>query len=263
MTQTSNDNRHQPVLAHLLELRKRFIYSIIIFALLTAACYPFAETIFQFLLQPLGDLLQEKKLERKLIYTGLSEAFITYLKISLFSGFFLSFPFIASQIWFFIAPGLYKDEKKILRAILVATPVLFIAGIIFAYKFIFPAAYGFFLSFETPGTGGSLPIQLEPRVAEYLSFVMKLLLAFGVSFELPVLISVCASVGLIHSSTLIKYWRIAIVIIFAIAAIVTPPDILSMIGLAVPLVALYGLSILMVKLIERRKNVKEADPCST
>lgn len=252
MAPTNND-LPKPILDHLLELRKRLIYSIVAFVLLTAACYPFAETIFQFLLQPLGELLQEKKLERKLIYTGLSEAFITYLKISLFSGFFLAFPFIASQVWFFIAPGLYKDERKILRVILVATPVLFVAGVIFAYKFIFPAAYGFFLSFETPGNGTALPIQLEPRVAEYLSFVMKLLLAFGVSFELPVFISVCASVGLITSHTLIKYWRIAVVIIFAIAAIVTPPDILSMIGLAVPLVALYGLSILMVKLIEHRR----------
>lgn len=259
----TNNDLPKPILDHLLELRKRLIYSIIAFALLTAACYPFAETIFQFLLQPLGDLLQEKKLERKLIYTGLSEAFITYLKISLFSGFFLAFPFIASQIWFFIAPGLYKDERKILRAILVATPVLFVAGVIFAYKFVFPAAYGFFLSFETSGDGGMLPIQLEPRIAEYLSFVMKLLLAFGISFELPVFISVCASVGLITSQILIKYWRIAVVIIFAIAAIVTPPDILSMIGLAVPLVALYGLSILMVKLIERRKTKKEASRCLT
>lgn len=262
MTPTNNDIP-KPVLEHLLELRKRFIYSIIAFILLTIACYPFAETIFQFLLQPLGDLLQAKGLERKLIYTGLSEAFITYLKISLFSGFFLAFPFIASQIWLFIAPGLYKHERKILRVILIATPLLFIAGVIFAYQFIFPAAYGFFLSFETPGSGTTLPIQLEPRVAEYLSFVMKLLLAFGISFELPVLISVCASVGLITSVTLMKYWRIAVVIIFAIAAIITPPDILSMIGLAIPLVALYGLSILMVKLIERKKDKKEADKCLT
>lgn len=260
---TQNNNAPKPILDHLLELRKRFIYSIIVFALLTAACYPFAESIFQFLLKPLGDLLQSKNLERKLIYTGLSEAFLTYLKIALFSGFFLAFPFIASQLWLFIAPGLYKDERKILKAILVATPVLFISGVIFAYYFIFPAAYGFFLSFESPGGISSLPIQLEPRVAEYLGFVMKLLLAFGISFELPVLITVCASVGLIHSHTLIHYWRIAIVIIFSIAAIITPPDILSMIGLAFPLVLLYGLSIVMVKLIEHRKNKKEADICLT
>lgn len=260
---THNNDLSKPVLEHLLELRKRFIYSILVFALLTAACYPFAETIFQFLLQPLGDLLHSKNLERKLIYTGLSEAFVTYLKIALFSGFFLSFPFIACQIWLFIAPGLYQDERKILRAILVATPILFISGVVFAYKFIFPAAYGFFLSFEATGSSSTLPIQLEPRVAEYLGFVMKLLLAFGISFELPVLITVCASVGLVHSRTLINYWRIAVVIIFSIAAIVTPPDILSMIGLALPLVALYGLSILMVKLIEHRKKKKEADTCLT
>lgn len=260
---TQNNDLTKPVLDHLLELRKRFIYSILVFTILTAACYPFAETIFQFLLQPLGDLLHSKNLERKLIYTGLSEAFVTYLKIALFSGFFLAFPFIACQIWLFIAPGLYQDERKILRAVLVATPILFISGVIFAYKFIFPAAYGFFLSFETAGSSSTLPIQLEPRVAEYLGFVMKLLLAFGISFELPVLITVCASVGLIHSRTLINYWRIAVVIIFSIAAIVTPPDILSMIGLAIPLVALYGFSILMVKLIEHRKKKKEADTCLT
>lgn len=257
------DPTSQPVLSHLLELRKRVIYSLLFFAVFTAACYPFAETIFQFLLQPLGDLLHSKNLHRKLIYTGLSEAFITYLKISLFSGFFLAFPFIATQLWLFIAPGLYQNERRILRVVLIATPLLFVLGVAFAYKFVFPAAYGFFLSFESAGSLSTLPIQLEPRVAEYLSFVMKLLLAFGISFELPVLITVCASVGLIHSTTLIQYWRIAVVIIFSIAAIITPPDILSMIGLALPLVILYGLSILMVKLIEHRKKKKDSDTCLT
>lgn len=252
-----NNDIPKPVLDHLLELRKRFIYSILVFVALTAICYPFSDSIFQFLVQPLNDLLHAKGLDRKLIYTGLTEAFVTYLKIALFSGFFLSFPFIATQIWLFIAPGLYKHEKKILKAILIATPTLFVAGTIFAYKVIFPAAYGFFLSFETSGSIGSLPIQLEPRVAEYLGFVMKLLLAFGISFELPVLITVFALVGFVQSRNLVKYWRIAVVIIFTIAAIITPPDILSMIGLALPLVALYGLSILMVKTIERRRLLRK------
>lgn len=254
-----NNDIPKPVLDHLLELRKRFIYSILVFIVFTAGCYPFADSIFQFLVQPLYDLLQEKGLERKLIYTGLTEAFVTYVKIAFFSGFFLSFPFIATQIWIFIAPGLYQNEKTILKAILIATPALFIAGIVFAYKVIFPTAYGFFLSFESTGSTASLPIQLEPRVAEYLSFVMKLLLAFGVSFELPILITVCSLIGFVQSRNLIRYWRIAVVIIFTIAAIVTPPDILSMIGLALPLVALYGLSILMVKMIERKKTLPKEE----
>lgn len=245
----------KPLFDHLVELRRRLIRVIGIFFLATLACYYFAEPLFQFLLKPLATLLNNDPAgigDRKLIYTGLTEAFLTYIKVSVFCGFFITFPYLATQIWLFTSPALFKHERKLLRIILFATPFLFFVGSAFAYYVIFPNAYQFFLSFETLGTPGSLPIQLEPRVAEYLSFVMRLLLAFGISFQLPVLLTVLATVKVVTFRGLIDKWRIGVVVIFAVAAIITPPDMLSMIGLAVPLMVLYGLSILMVRVVEKR-----------
>ncbi|MBI1954516.1 MAG: twin-arginine translocase subunit TatC, partial [Proteobacteria bacterium] len=189
----------------------------------------------------------------KMIYTGVTEVFLTYIKVSLFSAAFISFPLIVIQIWRFIAPGLYFEEKKIFFPLLIATPVLFLLGAAFAYFFVFPLAYEFFLSFEIPGSTGTLPIQLEARVSEYLSFVMRLIFAFGICFELPVILMILASIGVVTSTKLKKQWRFAIIGIFILAAFITPPDILSMIALALPLIFLYGLSILMVRVIENRQ----------
>lgn len=251
----------QPLLGHLLELRRRLIYSLLVFLLAAMGCYMLATPIFDLLVRPLATLLSEQGLERHLIYTGLTEAFITYLKVACFAGFITTFPFLACQLWLFIAPGLYRHERKLLFLVLAGTPILFILGGCFAYFYILPAAYKFFLSFETPGGSNSLPILLEPRVAEYLSFVMRLILAFGLSFQLPILMTVLSSLNLIRSQSLIKYWRIAIVTIFAIAAVITPPDMLSMIGLAIPLIVLYGLSIGLVKLVERNRDKEDPDSC--
>lgn len=247
----------QPILIHLIELRQRLIYSLIGFLVIFGACYAYSQEIFTFLVAPLSALLQEKG-HHRLIYTGLTEAFLTYIKVAAFAAAFLSFPLIASQLWLFIAPGLYRQERKVFLPLLVATPVLFLLGAAFAYYVIFPNAYAFFLSFETPGSTGQLPIQLEAKVNEYLSFVMRLIFAFGVSFELPVLLVLLANVGMVTAKALIAKWRFAIVGIFASAAIVTPPDILSMVGLAIPLIILYGLSILMVSWIERNRYKKES-----
>lgn len=241
----------QPLLDHLLELRKRLIYSLIAFFCIFSVCYTYSEEIFQFLVRPLSRLLEGKGEGRRLIYTGLTEAFLTYIKVSAFAAAFIAFPLIATQVWQFIAPGLYKNEKKLFVGLLAATPFLFLLGAVFAYTIIFPAAYEFFLSFET--NAGYLPIQLEAKVNEYLSFVMRLIFAFGICFELPILLTLLASVGMITAETLISKWRIAIVSIFAIAAFITPPDIISMLGLALPLVILYGLSIIMVKLLSKRQ----------
>ena len=248
----------KPLFDHLVELRRRLIRVIAVFFLATLACYTFAEPLFQFLLKPLANLLNNDATglgDRKLIYTGLTEAFLTYIKVAVFSGFFITFPYLATQIWLFTSPALFKHERKLLRIILFATPFLFFVGSAFAYYVIFPNAYLFFLSFETLGTPESLPIQLEPRVAEYLSFVMRLLLAFGISFQLPVFLSVLATIKVVTFRGLIDKWRISIVIIFAVAAIITPPDMLSMVGLAIPLLVLYGLSIFMVKVIEKRERI--------
>ena len=162
----------------------------------------------------------------------------------------------------FIAPGLYRKERKVFIPLLIATPVLFLIGAAFAYYVIFPAAYAFFLSFETPGSTGQLPIQLEAKVNEYLSFVMRLVFAFGISFELPVLLTLLANVGMVGSQGLITKWRFAVVGIFVIAAVITPPDMLIMIGLAIPLIVLYGISILMVRWVEYRYLQAEENKAS-
>ena len=249
MTLEAPADTPQPLLSHLLELRQRLIYASIGFFGAFLLCYAYAEEIFQFLVHPLADLLQEKG-ARRLIYTGLTEAFLTYIKVAAFAAAFLSFPVMASQLWMFIAPGLYRKERKVFIPLLMATPVLFLIGAAFAYYVIFPLAYTFFLSFETPGSTGQLPIQLEAKVNEYLSFVMRLIFAFGISFELPVLLTLLANVGMVSSQGLIIKWRFAVVGIFIIAAVITPPDILSMVGLAIPLIILYGISILMVRWVE-------------
>jgi sec-independent protein translocase protein TatC len=243
----------QPLLAHLIELRQRLIYSLVGFFVIFAVCYAYSQEIFTFLVAPLAALLQ-KKSGHRLIYTGLTEAFLTYIKVAAFAAAFLSFPLVATQLWLFIAPGLYRQERKVFLPLLMATPVLFLLGAAFAYYIIFPNAYAFFLSFEAPGSTGQLPIQLEPKVNEYLSFVMRLVFAFGVSFELPVLLVLLANVRMVTAKALTAKWRFAVVGIFASAAIITPPDILSMIGLAIPLIILYGLSILMVVWVEHNSQ---------
>jgi sec-independent protein translocase protein TatC len=254
-TQEKLDDNPQPLMDHLLELRRRLIYALVGFFIAFVFCYVYSENIFEFLVRPLADLLQHKS-NRRLIYTGLAEAFLTYVKVALFSAAFLSFPVVASQVWMFIAPGLYRKEKNIFLPLLIATPVLFFCGAAFAYYCIFPAAYSFFLSFEVPGSTGSLPIQLEAKVNEYLSFVMRLIFAFGITFELPVLLTLLANAGIVSSQALIMKWRLSVVGIFTIAALITPPDIVSMVGLAIPLIVLYGISILMVRSMERRRLEK-------
>jgi sec-independent protein translocase protein TatC len=243
----------QPFLNHLVELRQRLIYALGGFLTAFCVCYCFSGEIFSFLVRPLAVLLQGSG-HHRLIYTGLAEAFLTYVKVAVFAAAFLSFPVIASQVWMFIAPGLYRQERKVFIPLLVATPLLFLIGASFAYYIVFPSAYAFFLSFETPAAVGQLAIQLEAKINEYLSFVMRLIFAFGVSFELPVLLTLLANAGMVSSNILLKRWRFAVLGIFSVAAIITPPDIFSMIGLAIPLMFLYGLSILMVKAVERRRH---------
>ncbi|MDP2194201.1 MAG: twin-arginine translocase subunit TatC [Alphaproteobacteria bacterium] len=241
----------QPLVAHLRELRLRLIYCTVVFLAFFCISYYFSQDIFQFLVQPLVDILSTHHEPRRLIYTSLTEAFTTYLRVAAFSAFFITFPFMAMQIWRFVVPALYVREKKIVRLFFMATPLLFFLGAIFAYYIIFPNAYAFFLSFESPGAQGMLPIQLEPKVNEYLNFVMRLTLAFGICFEMPVVLSLLALGGIINKAMLVKRWRIAVVLIFTLAAFVTPPDILSMIGLAIPLLILYALSVVMIGCIER------------
>ncbi|MBP9752437.1 MAG: twin-arginine translocase subunit TatC [Proteobacteria bacterium] len=248
----------QPLVSHLIELRKRLIWVLMVFVVGFFICYYFSNSLFDFLVQPLSDILHQKGGERRLIYTSLTEAFTTYIKISFFFAFIMTFPFLCYHVWQFVVPALFKNERFIFRCFLVSIPLFFLIGAFFAYYIIFPTAYTFFLSFETTAlTSTSLPIQLEAKLNEYLSFVMRLILAFGICFELPVILSLLSFAKILSYESLKKHWRIAIVAIFALSAFITPPDVLSMLGLAIPLIALYGVSLIMVQLIESRYCVKE------
>ena len=245
-----------PLLEHLIELRQRLIYSLIGFVAAFLVSFYFANPIFNFLLLPykwaLGDA---SKLH--LIYTAPQEFFFTQLKIGMFGGLFLAFPLIAIQIYKFVAPGLYKHERAAFRPYLIATPLLFLAGAALVFFFILPVALKFFASFQQTGGEGRATIDLLPKVSEYLSLVMTLILAFGVAFQLPVVLTLLGRVGIISSEQLKKGRRYAIVAVVVIAAIFTPPDPFSQIGLALPMVGLYELAIWLVRMSEQKRAQAE------
>jgi sec-independent protein translocase protein TatC len=237
---------------HLIELRSRILKSMIFLIFTFVICYIFSDKIYNFLVDPYAQAVKGDGNNRRLIFTALHETFLTYLKLAFFSAFFFSCPLILIQIWKFIAPGLYKDEKLALLPFLIATPILFLFGGMLVYYLIMPLAIDFFLSFETSSTNGSLPIQLEAKVNEYLSLVMRLILAFGISFQLPVFLTLLAKVGFIDSEYLKTRRKYVVIIIFSMAAILTPPDPITQIGLALPLLLLYEISIFTVKFVQKK-----------
>ena len=246
------NDKPMPLLDHLIELRRRLLWSAVAFMVCFAGCYYFSDKIYSFLAKPLADILEDRPGVRRLIFTELTEAFFTYLKVAFFGAAFISFPVVATQVYLFVAPGLYRREKKAFLPFLLATPVLFVLGGALAYYFVFPAAWRFFLSFESIDGGGGLPVQLEAKVSEYLSLVMKLIFAFGLAFQLPVLLTLLAKVGIISSRGLKKYRRYAYVGTFIVAAIITPPDVITQTGLAVPLILLYEISIVTAGWVETK-----------
>ena len=248
-----------PLLDHLIELRRRLVNSFMAILVLFFICYYFSPEIYDFLVRPLADVLTEEGGNRRLIFTALHEAFFTYIKVAFFAAIFLAFPFIAAQMWMFIAPGLYKNEKRAFLPFLVATPVLFFMGGALVYYLIFPLAWQFFVSFETIGGAGALPIQLEAKVDQYLSLVMRLIFAFGLCFELPVVMTLLGRVGIITSEGMKAKRKYAIVFAFVAAAVLTPPDVISQIGLAIPTILLYEISIYCVRFVERGRAAAAAE----
>jgi sec-independent protein translocase protein TatC len=237
---------------HLVEIKKRFLIVLVFYIAAFAGCYLFREDIYSFFLRPLVDILGTEG--RKIIYTGLAEAFFSYIKLSIFSAFCLTIPVMCYQLYAFVAPGLLKFEKRIVMLLMSFAPILFYIGSLFVFYFVMPRAWEFFLSYENNSAG--IPLVLEARISEYLELVIQFTLAFGFAFQLPVVMVILGVMGLVHSDALRKKRRIAIVIIFILAAIFTPPDVISQIALAIPLLLLYEISIILCKLVENRGSKK-------
>ena len=237
---------------HLTELRKRLLWSFFYIIIVFFFCFYFASELFFFLAQPLVNLMDTEN-GQGFIYTALQEAFFTELKIAFFFALFFSFPLIAIQIWKFIAPGLYKNEKTAFLPFLFATPILFFAGGAMVYYFIAPVAWKFFMSYQNLSSTG-IPIRLEAKMGEYLGLMMRFIFAFGLAFQLPVVITLLAKANLVTHESLKKFRKYAIVIAFLSAAFLTPPDPFSQISLALPIIFLYEISIFLVKRIQSNKK---------
>ena len=255
------EDGHMSIIDHLTELRNRIGIVFLCFVVMFVASIlrPFgegsqsiADLVYVFLQAPLADVLLDRG--GRMIFTGLHEGFFVQMKVGFFTALCISFPIMLVQIWKFVAPALYKNEKGAFLPFLIATPILFVAGAAMVYYLVIPLAWQFFISFETIGGAGALPIEVEPRISEYLTLVMRLMFAFGVSFELPVILLLLVKAGITTADGLASKRKYAILIAFIAAALLTPPDVISQILLAVPVILLYEISIIAARVISKPQD---------
>jgi len=226
--------------AHLRELRNRLAMVSLCFAACFAGCYHFSSDIQYLLMKPLQPLFDQG---RSMVYTSLPEAFLSEINTSLFASFLLTFPFLLMQIWLFSRPGLFKIERQILRVVMICIPGLFYLGVMFAHTVVLPRAFEFFINFEH----GAVPLYFLPKISDYINFVQRLMFVFGIGFELPILLFTLVSFGMLSLQSMKSKWRIVVFLLCALSAVITPPDALSMVALAVPMIVLYGVTIIVIQ----------------